>query len=218
MIDWISEWIKNIVFVILLATFVDLLLPNTSMQKYARIVLGMLIVLIIITPILELFGNTFSISAITQEFENNYPTGNTVTTIGSIDSIKQKAENDYQEKIREQVEINMEQNLKKLLENKLNIVINNLVLKTEIIDGIWDINQIIVYAATNSTDNDDSSIKVVEDVNVKKITLGKEDSSVVNDEKDKENQKIVDEIIEIIEKEWDIKREKIVVYLELDMK
>jgi stage III sporulation protein AF len=53
-IEWISGWLKQIIMIILIATFVDLLLPNTVLQRYVKVVVGMLILLTILSPITAL--------------------------------------------------------------------------------------------------------------------------------------------------------------------
>lgn len=54
MIAWLSDWLRDIIAVILLAVFVELLLPNKAMQRYARLVVGLFILLTILSPILKL--------------------------------------------------------------------------------------------------------------------------------------------------------------------
>jgi stage III sporulation protein AF len=51
---WLSDWLRDIIAVILLAVFVELLLPNKAMQRYARLVVGLFILLTILSPILKL--------------------------------------------------------------------------------------------------------------------------------------------------------------------
>jgi stage III sporulation protein AF len=53
-IAWLSDWLRDIIAVILLAVFVELLLPNKAMQRYARLVVGLFILLTILSPILKL--------------------------------------------------------------------------------------------------------------------------------------------------------------------
>lgn len=55
MIAWLSEWLKQIILVILLAAFVDLLMPNNGLQRYVRTVLGLFILLTLLSPIFNLF-------------------------------------------------------------------------------------------------------------------------------------------------------------------
>ncbi|MDQ8735560.1 stage III sporulation protein AF [Paenibacillus sp. LHD-38] len=54
MVAWLSDWLRDIIAVILLAVFVELLLPNRAMQRYARLVIGLFILLTILSPILKL--------------------------------------------------------------------------------------------------------------------------------------------------------------------
>lgn len=55
MIDWLSAWLKQIILVVLLASFVDLLLPNNAFQRYVKTVLGLFILLTLLSPLLSLF-------------------------------------------------------------------------------------------------------------------------------------------------------------------
>jgi stage III sporulation protein AF len=59
--DWLGGWLKTIIMVILLASFVDLLLPNNKMQRYVKTVMSLFILLTLLTPILELFQHKGSV-------------------------------------------------------------------------------------------------------------------------------------------------------------
>ena len=56
MVATVSLWIKNIIFVVLFASFLELLLPNNSMQRFVRVIMGMLIMLAILNPVLALLS------------------------------------------------------------------------------------------------------------------------------------------------------------------
>ncbi|WP_051250775.1 stage III sporulation protein AF [Paenibacillus harenae] len=60
MVAWLSDWLRDIIAVILLAVFVELLLPNKAMQRYARLVVGLFILLTILSPILKLLQTDIS--------------------------------------------------------------------------------------------------------------------------------------------------------------
>jgi len=60
MLDWLSGWLREIIAVILLAAIVDLLLPNKAMQRYARLVVGLIVLLTILSPLLKLFQGDFN--------------------------------------------------------------------------------------------------------------------------------------------------------------
>ncbi|MFF2586533.1 stage III sporulation protein AF [Peribacillus butanolivorans] len=70
--SFLAGWVSNIIVFVLLATVIDMLLPNSALQKYAKMVIGLLLIAIIITPILGLFNKDFDeiLSAATSEFEN----------------------------------------------------------------------------------------------------------------------------------------------------
>lgn len=51
---WLSEWLKSIIMIVMFAAFVDLILPGKSMQRYARLVLSMLILLALLRPVINL--------------------------------------------------------------------------------------------------------------------------------------------------------------------
>lgn len=54
--SFLTEWITNIIVFILLAVIIDLLLPNSSMQKYAKMVISLLLIIVIINPIFKIFS------------------------------------------------------------------------------------------------------------------------------------------------------------------
>ncbi|ATH92341.1 stage III sporulation protein AF [Bacillus glycinifermentans] len=52
---FLTEWLTNIILFILLAIIIDMLLPNSSMQKYAKMVISLLLIVVILNPIFTLF-------------------------------------------------------------------------------------------------------------------------------------------------------------------
>ncbi|WP_442594812.1 stage III sporulation protein AF [Neobacillus sp. D3-1R] len=57
--QFLTEWVTNIILFVLLATVIDMLLPNSSFQKYTKIVMGLLLIAIILTPVLKLISKDF---------------------------------------------------------------------------------------------------------------------------------------------------------------
>jgi len=51
--DGLSGWLRQVIAVILLASLIDLLLPNRTMQRYVRLVAGLFILLTVATPIMQ---------------------------------------------------------------------------------------------------------------------------------------------------------------------
>ncbi|OGO78781.1 MAG: stage III sporulation protein AF [Clostridiales bacterium GWB2_37_7] len=61
MMEFLKSWITNITVVIIFTMLLDILLPNNDMKKFAKVIIGLLIILVIINPFLTLkdFGNRF---------------------------------------------------------------------------------------------------------------------------------------------------------------
>ena len=55
MIGWLGDWLRDIIAVVLLAVFIELLIPSKTMLRYIRLVIGLFILLTIMSPILRLF-------------------------------------------------------------------------------------------------------------------------------------------------------------------
>ncbi len=57
--ELLSLWLKKIILLILLATFVELLLPSGTMQKYVKMVMGLLLLMTFLAPVFVLLkGHT----------------------------------------------------------------------------------------------------------------------------------------------------------------
>lgn len=113
LMSFLSSWISNIIIFILLATVIDMLLPSSSLQKYTKMVIGLLLIVIIITPILSLFQTNFNqilTSATLQpNQENENKLGNLteskkkeIQAVQSAYILKQLA-NQLQEKVEEEL-------------------------------------------------------------------------------------------------------------------
>ncbi|WP_459499507.1 stage III sporulation protein AF [Bacillus sp. C1] len=52
--QYITEWIRNIIVFLLLATMLHLILPSSNLQKYVKFVVSLLLVVLILTPLFKL--------------------------------------------------------------------------------------------------------------------------------------------------------------------
>lgn len=53
----LTAWVKGIIFVILFASFLELLLPSNSMQRFVRVIMGLFIMLAILQPVIGIMEN-----------------------------------------------------------------------------------------------------------------------------------------------------------------
>lgn len=87
--SFLTEWIANIILFIMLAVILDLLLPNSAMQKYAKMVISLLLIVIILSPIFKLLSA--DIPAMVQEAGiGSYSSAKEAEIKKSIDSQKKK--------------------------------------------------------------------------------------------------------------------------------
>src|SRR5690554_5548028 len=63
MLDALSDIVKNVAIIILLTIFLDMLLPNNSMQRFVKVVMGLFVMVAILNPIINLFNSDFELSA-----------------------------------------------------------------------------------------------------------------------------------------------------------
>lgn len=88
MIEFLSSWAQGIIVAVIIATLIEMILPNSSSKKYVKVVIGMYILFTIVSPIIKKLGgkdinlNTINIekyeqqisksdNAISRKFEDN---------------------------------------------------------------------------------------------------------------------------------------------------
>lgn len=67
--DWLAGWLKTVIMVIMLATFVDLLLPSNTMQRYVKTVMSLFILLTLLSPVLQLFEKDWDVEQLLSSAE-----------------------------------------------------------------------------------------------------------------------------------------------------
>ncbi|MCT4621554.1 MAG: stage III sporulation protein AF [Marinisporobacter sp.] len=59
--NFLKSWILNITSVVIFITIIELIFPNSSMKKYIKMIVGLLVMLVIINPILEVMHGKFQL-------------------------------------------------------------------------------------------------------------------------------------------------------------
>mgnify|MGYP002869066658 CR=1 FL=1 len=62
MINFLSSWIQGIIVAVILATIIEMILPKGGIEKYVKVVIGIYILFIIISPIIEKFSSGIEIN------------------------------------------------------------------------------------------------------------------------------------------------------------
>ncbi|SMC58984.1 stage III sporulation protein AF [Sporomusa malonica] len=87
MIDSITVWVKSIIFVVLFASFLELLLPNNSMQRFIRVIMGLFIMLAILNPIISVIETRLTedqIPTLATRAESDLSDGNILSAANHV--------------------------------------------------------------------------------------------------------------------------------------
>jgi len=60
-LHWLADWLKTVIVIVMIAAFVDLLLPSNKMQRYVKTVLSLFILLALLSPVFELLRGDWNI-------------------------------------------------------------------------------------------------------------------------------------------------------------
>jgi stage III sporulation protein AF len=119
-IEWLGGWLKSIIMIILIATFVDLLLPNHSLQRYVKTVISLFVLMALLSPIAQLFQKTWNVDdllkseqqrwdlqAKTPDYLHNpaaiMSQGKTLQAIDSIQAIR-LTENEIEQQVKKDLQ------------------------------------------------------------------------------------------------------------------
>lgn len=62
MFEFLYEWVENIAFYMILATVLIQILPDNTYKKYIRFFTGMILILLLMTPVFRIFGMEGTVS------------------------------------------------------------------------------------------------------------------------------------------------------------
>lgn len=188
MIDALRNWIINICTIVIFITAIEMLLPNNTLRKYGKFVLGLILVVVIITPILNLFSEDFNPNTYIRNAEEY------------IDSEEYKV--DY-EKYRNE-------NIKKTLKNfraNLELQCSN-ELKEEYPCDDFNVAVSVTYDVESSDFNieeidiwvEEGGISRIKPVNINSKTVSSNKNNHIKDEKVKDIKNYVSEKTQVSKK------------------
>lgn len=118
--EFIKEWITNIILFVLLATVIDMLLPNSNLQKYTKMVTGLLLIAVILTPIFKLISSDFEESMAKISVWNNNESKNIENL---IENKKTEIQSTQQAYILETMAVQLEKDAKEELMDQYGLTI-----------------------------------------------------------------------------------------------
>lgn len=171
MISWFSSWAQGIIVAVIIATLIELILPNGSGKKYVKVIIGIYILFTIISPVIEKFkSGEFNVNEMlqTQKYEE--------VLAKSDNTISQKLESNNSRTIKDIYIANLTTDIKNKLKEKGYEVINaNINVKD---DENYTIQKITLNL--DKIKNEEEEKNSVANVNVEKITIQIENKDVTN--------------------------------------
>lgn len=198
--DWIKNWSESIVISIIIATIVEMLLPNNTSKKYIKIVVGVFVVYNIIYPIIS----TFTTENIEQSLDVNEIIQASSSSVSGYNNINQSTESSIK-KIYVQ---NLEKNLATSLKNN-GYDVGNLTIKVSD-DDSYNIEKIDLQVNGKIQNNQQEKevYSIVDTIKYVNINISNENQP--NNEMLNESDK--DTIKKHIEEIYEVSSDKINVY------
>ncbi|MBP1950385.1 stage III sporulation protein AF [Virgibacillus litoralis] len=203
----LTEWVTQIIIFLLLASIVDLLIPATSMKKYIKLVVGLILILIFLKPLFFLFDFNAQ-----QALEKSYSQIMKQQSEGEQveNSIKmqkseiQESQNAY---ILEQTVVQLKELAKKPLQEDYQLAISDiefpqteLSAENELTDE--NLDEVIVYL--NESPEGEGEVSAIDDVVINT------DKTLVNEV----NQLDVNGIKLLLQDTWEIDNKKLTILWE----
>ena len=147
MLEWFKSWATGIVIAVIIATIIEMILPNSTSKKYIKIIIGIFIVYTIISPVIGSFkgedlNNYIKVENYIQSNSNalktNEVSDNAQSSIKKIYS--QNLQNDLKTKLKE----------KGYISNNINLNVDTTYSILALIESPKGANPIITLAISSS--------------------------------------------------------------------
>ncbi|MFC5612656.1 stage III sporulation protein AF [Metabacillus niabensis] len=209
MLAFLTEWITNIIVFILLAVIIDLLLPNSTMQKYAKMVISLLLIIVIINPIFRIF--TTDMNDVLEQFQVNNSASTETDIKNSMEFQKKEIQASQRAYILEQMAVQMKTMAEEELVQRYDVTIDKILLseskQADQIHSQKDLTQIEVLLKENAEETvEEEAIETVQPVT---IDTTKELETDVEQSKINPN-----EVTAFLAEIWEVEEEKITLLLE----
>ncbi len=112
-----GDWIRQIVILVLIAAFLDLLLPSGSMDRYVKLVMGLLIVMAMLSPVFRLLDREPDLAAIRLKPDTDPP----VESMENIQSRGEQMEEAANRQVRDEAERRLESTLSSEVAGKFKV-------------------------------------------------------------------------------------------------
>lgn len=195
MIEFLSSWAQGIIVAVIIATLIEMILPNSSSKKYVKVVIGMYILFTIVSPIIKKVGgkdidlNTIDIEKYEQQIAK------------SDNTISRKFEDNNTRSIKDIYVSNLKANISaKLKEKGYEIDTSDIQIKDDENYTIEKITLKLIKMEQKQGKNNEIVINTVEIGN----TISQKDSKTLSDDDKQEVKDYISETYDIDKKNINI--------------
>lgn len=195
MIEFLSSWAQGIIVAVIIATLIEIILPNSSSKKYVKVVIGMYILFTIVSPIIKKIGgkdinlNTINIEKYEQQISK------------SDNTISRKFEDNNTRSIKDIYVSNLKADISaKLKEKGYEIDTSDIQIKDDENYTIEKITLKLIKMEQKQEKNNEIVINTVEIGN----TISQKDSKTLSDDDKQEVKDYISETYDIDKKNINI--------------
>ncbi|MFA9559429.1 stage III sporulation protein AF [Evansella sp. AB-rgal1] len=161
----ITTWITNIILLILFASIFELLLPNSKMQRYVKLVVGLMLLMVMLQPLLSIFQTD------PEEWLADLSSWSNETHIDQADLELKTSELEKQnmEFISGQMAMELKNGVSREIEQKFNVDLLEVFVEfsrlpendEDFYESLKDVN-VLIQEKGESIEEDSTAVKVVQ--------------------------------------------------------
>ena len=206
MVEWLTNWAQGIIVAVIIATIIEMILPNVACKKYVKVVIGLYILFTIISPMITKFtNNDFNVNELfdTKSYEEQLAK--------SDEDISKKLEENNNRTIKDIYKSNLEADIKAKLQDK------GYKVESSYIQIQDDENYTIEFISLNldkeekveedkkENNTEKSEIEEIEEINIQSGSNSAEEKNLISEAEQ-------NEIAEYISSTYDISVENIEIF------
>ncbi len=205
MIEWISTWAEQIVVAVIIASIIEMLLPNGNNKKYIKAIIGVYILFTIISPIIGKFVN---IDLKDIDYEKYFK------EVETQETISQSLTTNNEKTMGEIYISNLKADMKNKLEEK-GYRVENINLNVELEDekNYGKINEIVLEISKSSKESENITKEANNTIAINKIEEVKIGNKIENEKEIKIKREISNgdknEVKDYLASVYDVKKKNI---------
>lgn len=200
--DMLHAWIKQIILLVLFATFLELLIPSNNYKKFIKVVMGLLILLAVLQPMLDLLHKQWSendTAGVTARVANHPKTFARQST--DLQSERDRiAMGQYRKELIKQIKV-----LAGAVEGVADVTAEVVFNEEKGDKGYGMIKKVTVYAKAGETDKGDALVAPVKTVEVGSAAPGLQAHPPLDEQKKEQIKKVITEFYHLKIEQADIK-------------